>query len=70
MSPAPAPTRREAARADRCLSIACHCVLNDLHLKLEGKAVPGRPGPMTFGEVACQPLSQTPVCLTVEPALG
>lgn len=44
---------------------SCNCVLNYLHMQLEGKRIAGTPGPMTFGEIAYQLLNQTMVYLTV-----
>lgn len=47
---------------------SCNCVLNYLHMKLEGRKIAGSPGPMTFGEIAYQILNQTMVYLTVSDA--
>lgn len=47
---------------------SCNCVLNYLHSELEGKKTGDLRGPMTFGEIAYQLLTQTMVYLTVEDA--
>ncbi|MBI1732771.1 MAG: hypothetical protein HYR49_08405 [Gammaproteobacteria bacterium] len=44
---------------------SCNCILNYLHMELEGRKIAGSPGPMTFGEIAYQLLNQTMVYLTV-----
>ncbi|MFC1641631.1 DUF6976 family protein [Myxococcota bacterium] len=43
----------------------CSCILNFLYGELEGKALPGARGPVTFGEIAYQLLNQTTVFLEV-----
>ena len=40
---------------------SCNCILNFLHGSLEGKAIGGIAGPVTFGEIAYQLLNQTMV---------
>lgn len=50
--------------ADRVFS--CNCILNFLHMELEGKRTADITGPITFGEIAYQLLNQTLVYLTVE----
>ena len=43
----------------------CNCILNYLHGELEGQAIGGTAGPMTFGEIGYQLLNQTLVTLRV-----
>ena len=43
----------------------CNCILNFLHGGLEGKAIGGVAGPVTFGEIAYQLLNQTLVMVRV-----
>lgn len=45
---------------------ACNCVLNYIHLNLEGKKTGPFTGPVTFGEIAYQLLNQTLVYLTIK----
>lgn len=45
--------------------MSCNCILNFLFGELEGKAIGGVEGPVTFGEVAYQLLNQTMVVLRV-----
>lgn len=45
--------------------LSCNCILNYLHGELEGKAVGGIAGPITFGEIGYQLLNQTFVTLRV-----
>lgn len=45
---------------------SCNCVLNYLHSELEGKKTGDLTGPMTFGEIAYQLLTQTMVYLSIE----
>ncbi|HEY9108022.1 MAG TPA: hypothetical protein VIN58_15170 [Roseateles sp.] len=45
--------------------LSCNCILNYVHGELEGKAVGGIAGPMTFGEIGYQLLNQTFVTLRV-----
>lgn len=40
-------------------AFSCNCVLNFLYGELEGKAIGGIAGPITFGEIAYQLLNQT-----------
>jgi len=52
----------EAAQAEGA-HWSCNCVLNFLYGKLEGQAIGGVAGPITFGEIAYQLLNQTMVML-------
>ena len=45
--------------------LGCNCILNFLFGELEGKAIGGVQGPVTFGEIAYQLLNQTMVVLRV-----
>jgi hypothetical protein len=45
--------------------MACNCILNFLFGELEGKAIGGVEGPVTFGEIAYQLLNQTMVVVRV-----
>lgn len=45
--------------------MACNCILNFLFGELEGKAIGGVAGPVTFGEIAYQLLNQTMVVVRV-----
>ena len=45
--------------------MACNCILNFLFGELEGKAIGGVEGPVTFGEIAYQLLNQTMVTVRV-----
>ncbi|MBW7903453.1 MAG: hypothetical protein H3C26_18425 [Rhodocyclaceae bacterium] len=67
---APAGDRLAALRAalpppDADISFACNCILNFLHLELEGKHSGGVTGPVGFGEIGYQLLNQTLVYLSV-----
>ncbi|MFZ1517258.1 MAG: hypothetical protein WAU11_00695 [Ignavibacteriaceae bacterium] len=44
----------------------CNCILNYLYSELEGKKTGALTGPMTFGEIAYQLLTQTLVYLTIQ----
>lgn len=44
----------------------CNCILNFLYGDLEGKAIGGVAGPVTFGEIAYQLLNQTLVMVRVQ----
>jgi len=46
--------------------MACNCILNFLFGELEGKAIGGVEGPITFGEIAYQLLNQTMVVVKIE----
>jgi len=46
--------------------MGCNCILNFLFGELEGKAIGGVQGPVTFGEIAYQLLNQTLVMIRVE----
>lgn len=48
-----------AARSDEGTMWSCNCILNFLFGELEGKAIGGVAGPITFGEIAYQLLNQT-----------
>jgi hypothetical protein len=50
------------------IAFSCNCVLNFMHLSLEGKRTGDVVGPMTFGEIAYQLLNQTMVYCTVHDA--
>jgi hypothetical protein len=45
--------------------MACNCILNFVFGELEGKAIGGVEGPVTFGEIAYQLLNQTMVVVRV-----
>ena len=45
--------------------MACNCILNFIFGELEGKAIGGIEGPVTFGEIAYQLLNQTMVIVRV-----
>ena len=45
---------------------ACNCLSNFLHGELEGKKLEALFGPVVFGEIAYQMLSQTLVYVTLE----
>lgn len=46
--------------------LGCNCILNFVFGELEGKAIGGVPGPVTFGEIAYQLLNQTMVVLRIQ----
>ena len=46
--------------------MGCNCILNFLFGELEGKAIGGVQGPVTFGEIAYQLLNQTLVVIRIE----
>jgi len=46
--------------------MSCNCILNFLFGELEGKAIGGVQGPITFGEVAYQLLNQTMVMVRLQ----
>lgn len=46
--------------------MGCNCILNFLFGELEGKAIGGVAGPVTFGEVAYQLLNQTLVMVRIQ----
>lgn len=48
-----------SARSDDGTMWSCNCILNFLFGELEGKAIGGVAGPITFGEIAYQLLNQT-----------
>ena len=50
------------------IAFCCNCVLNYVHLSLEGRKTGDIVGPITFGEIAYQLLNQTMVYLTVSDA--
>jgi hypothetical protein len=43
----------------------CNCILNFLYGELEGQAIGGVQGPVTFGEIAYQLLNQTLVTIRI-----
>lgn len=45
--------------------LGCNCILNFLYGELEGKAIGGVSGPVTFGEIAYQLLNQTLVLVRI-----
>ena len=45
--------------------LGCNCILNFLYGELEGKAIGGIAGPVTFGEIAYQLLNQTLVMVRI-----
>lgn len=47
------------------LVLSCNCILNFLFGELEGKAIGGVAGPITFGEIAYQLLNQTMVVVRI-----
>jgi hypothetical protein len=47
-------------------AMSCNCILNFVFGELEGKAIGGLQGPVTFGEIAYQLLNQTMVVLRIE----
>lgn len=49
-------------------AFSCNCILNYLYGKLEGQKTASITGPITFGEIACQLLNQTLVCLEINDA--
>jgi hypothetical protein len=57
---------RIAALDSRGAVMSCNCILNFLFGELEGKAIGGVEGPITFGEIAYQLLNQTMVVVKVE----
>lgn len=46
-------------------ALGCNCILNFLFGELEGKAIGGVAGPITFGEIAYQLLNQTMVIVKI-----
>ena len=56
---------RIAAQNADGLVISCNCILNFLFGELEGKAIGGLAGPITFGEIAYQLLNQTMVVVRI-----
>ena len=57
---------RIAAQDSTGAVMACNCILNFLFGELEGKAIGGVEGPITFGEIAYQLLNQTMVVVRVQ----
>jgi hypothetical protein len=47
-------------------AFSCNCILNFLFGELEGKAIGGIEGPVTFGEIAYQLLNQTMVVVRLQ----
>jgi hypothetical protein len=56
---------RLAAQDSEGAVMACNCILNFVFGELEGKAIGGVEGPVTFGEIAYQLLNQTMVQVRV-----
>ena len=56
---------RLAAQDSTGAVMACNCILNFVFGELEGKAIGGVEGPVTFGEIAYQLLNQTMVVVRV-----
>ncbi|MDP9902926.1 DUF6976 family protein [Variovorax ginsengisoli] len=56
---------RFAEQGDAGAVMACNCILNFVFGELEGKAIGGIQGPVTFGEIAYQLLNQTMVAVRV-----
>lgn len=56
---------RLAAQDSSGAVMACNCILNFVFGELEGKAIGGVEGPVTFGEIAYQLLNQTMVQVRV-----
>jgi hypothetical protein len=48
------------------VAMSCNCILNFLFGELEGKAIGGVEGPITFGEIAYQLLNQTMVMVRLQ----
>lgn len=57
--------RRLGAQDQQGATFACNCILNFVFGELEGKAIGGVAGPVTFGEIAYQLLNQTAVLVRV-----
>jgi hypothetical protein len=58
--------RAQLAQVDpKGVVLGCNCILNFLFGELEGKAIGGIAGPVTFGEIAYQLLNQTLVMVRV-----
>ncbi|MBN8489555.1 MAG: hypothetical protein J0M20_17730 [Burkholderiales bacterium] len=57
--------QRLAAQDSSGAVMACNCILNFVFGELEGKAIGGVEGPVTFGEIAYQLLNQTLVQVRV-----
>lgn len=58
--------REQLAKQDSTGAVmGCNCILNFLFGELEGKAIGGVAGPITFGEIAYQLLNQTMVVVRV-----
>ncbi len=54
-----------AAQDDHGVAFSCNCILNFVFGELEGKAIGGVQGPVTFGEIAYQLLNQTLVAVRI-----
>jgi hypothetical protein len=57
--------QRLAGVAPQGVVLGCNCILNFLFGQLEGKAIGGVAGPVTFGEIAFQLLNQTMVMVRI-----
>jgi len=58
--------QRLAAVDSQGVVLSCNCILNFLFGELEGKAIGGVEGPITFGEIAYQLLNQTMVMVRLQ----
>ena len=56
---------RLATQEPEGVAFSCNCILNFLFGELEGKAIGGVEGPVTFGEIAYQLLNQTQVAVRI-----
>ncbi|MFZ6771568.1 DUF6976 family protein [Undibacterium sp. SXout7W] len=54
-----------AGKDDEGVAFSCNCILNFVFGELEGKAIGGVQGPVTFGEIAYQLLNQTLVSVRI-----
>ena len=54
-----------ATQDEAGLVFSCNCILNFVFGELEGKAIGGTEGPVTFGEIAYQLLNQTMVVVRI-----
>lgn len=59
--------RERLAKVDaQGVVMGCNCILNFLYGELEGRAIGGVAGPVTFGEIAYQLLNQTMVMIRID----
>jgi len=54
-----------STQTDEGVAFSCNCILNFVFGELEGKAIGGVQGPVTFGEIAYQLLNQTLVSVRI-----